>query len=477
MAHHGTRSRGPHERRGENEERGRAAVANAKPRLARVDGPADTMERASMKLIVETFAVKAVEHGPRTAFRNGTLSVNVEELIRLAGDDRVFSSIQLELVAPGEATRIVHVLDAVEPRIKVGGDTVAFPGFLGPARTVGHGLTRRLGGLAVLECAQLPEPTSGILEFNEGVIDMSGPGADYCVCSTTHNLVLVFAARAGVTNRDYETAIRLGTLRVCRRLAETTLDGASADSAEQFELGPVDPGLPRVAYADQVQQQGFLVQTYLYGESVDSLVPTVLHPNEYFDGAVVSGNYRSMMKTPTWLRLNHPVIRALYRRHGSELCFSGVIFGRGHHGDHQTKERNGHMVASVARMLGAQGVVLTLEGTGNTWVDFMQSVRALERAGIRTVQIVHELGGVEGRDWPIVDYVPEADAIVSGGGADRRFTLPAMSRVVGGTEIVFSSNEGWGRALNPAESLTVSAHELYAGFWMMQTNGFSARDF
>jgi glycine reductase complex component B subunit alpha and beta len=430
-----------------------------------------------VKLVLETFAVKAVELGSRTALAGSTLSVSADELIRLAADERVFSSVRVELAAPGEATRIVHVFDAVEPRIKIGGDSVAFPGFLGPARTVGDGLTRRLGGLAVLECGRLPEPTGGILEFNEGVIDMSGPGADYCACSSTHNVVLIFTARPGATNRDYEAAIRQGTLRVCRRLAETTLDAGPPDAVEQFELGPVDLALPRVAYADQVQQQGFLVQTYLYGESVDSLVPTVLHPNEYFDGAVVSGNYRSMMKTPTWLRQNHPVIRGLYRRHGTELNFLGVIFGRGHHGDHQTKERNGYMVATVARMLGAQGVIQTLEGTGNTWVDFMQSVRALERAGIRTVQIVHELGGAEGKDWPIVDYVPEADAMVSGGGADRRFTLPAMSRVIGGHEIVFSSNEGWGRPLDPAQSLTVSAHEMYAGFWTMQCNGFSARDY
>jgi len=430
-----------------------------------------------MKLTLETFTVKTVESGPRTVYANGTLTIDRIELIRLAHDERVFSRVWVEVVAPGEATRIVHVLDALEPRIKVGGDTVAFPGFMGPARTVGDGLTRRLGGLAVLECGQLPEPTGGILEFNEGLIDMSGPGAAYCACSTTHNIVLVFTARPGISNRDYEAAVRLGALRVCRRLAETVLEAGPPDSVEEFALGSVDAGLPRIAYSDQVQQQGFLVQTYLYGEPVDSLVPTVLHPNEYFDGAVVSGNYRSMMKTPTWLRLNHPVIRSLYRRHGTDLNFIGVIFGRGHHGDHQTKERNGYMVANVARMLGAQGVVQTLEGTGNTWVDFMQSVRALERAGIRTVQIVHELGGTEGKEWPIVDYVPEADAIVSGGGADRRFTLPAMKRVVGGTEVVFSSNEGWGQALNPAESLTVSAHEMYAGFWMMQTSGFSARDY
>jgi len=430
-----------------------------------------------VQLSLESFHVEAVEFGTRTAFANHTLSIDREEICRIAHDHACIGNVRVELVSPGEDTRIIHVLDAIEPRLKVGGDTVTFPGFLGPARTVGAGVTRRLAGLAVLESAQLPEPTGGILEVNEGIIDMSGPGAALCACSNTHNVVLLFTPRPGATNREFEAAVRLGALRVCQRLAETSLDTAKPDAVEQFQLGGVQPDLPRVAYVDQVQQQGFLVQTFLYGQPVEALVPTVLHPNEYFDGAVVSGNYRSMMKVPTWLRLNHPVIRALYRRHGRELNFLGVILCRGHFDDHLLKERNGHMVAKVAHMLGAQGAVMTLEGTGNTWVDFMQSVRALERTGVRTVQIVHELGGAEGTDWPIVDYTPEADAIVSGGGADRRFTVPAMQRVVGGTEVVFSSNEGWGQRLPAADNLTVSLHEMYAGFWMAQTNNFTARDF
>jgi len=171
------------------------------------------------------------------------------------------------------------------------------------------------------------------------------------------------------------------------------------------------------------------------------------------------------------------VIRSLYRRHGTELNFLGVVFGRGHHDDHQLKERNGYMVANVARLIGAQGVLQTLEGTGNTWVDFMQAVKALEKAGIKTVQLVHELGGAEGRDWPIVDYTPEADAIVTGGGADRRFEIPSVKRVVGGTHVVFSSNEGWGARTDAASGMTVSAHEMYAGFWSMQTHGWSGRDY
>jgi glycine reductase len=430
-----------------------------------------------MKLQLESYRVIALRFGSQTTLRNGTLTINAEEIGRLAHDHTFVANVQVELVSPGEEARIIHVLDALEPRIKVGGDTVAFPGFLGPARTVGDGVTKRLSGLAVLESAQLPEPTAGILEVNEGIIDMSGPGAPLCACSNTHNVVLLFTPRPGATNQEFEAAIRLGALRVSRRLAEMTLGAGAANEVEAFDLGGADPALPRVAYVDQVQQQGFLVQTFLYGQPVDSMVPTVLHPNEYFDGALVSGNYRSMMKVPTWLRLNHPVIRTLYRHHRRDLNFVGVILCRGHHNDHQSKERNGYMVANVARMLRVQGALMTLEGTGNTWVDFMQSVRALERSGVRTVQIVHELGGVEGKDWPIVDYTPEADAIVTGGGTDRRFQLPAMQRVVGGTAVVFSSNEGWGQQLSAADCLTVSAHEMYAGFWMMQTNGFTARDF
>lgn len=430
-----------------------------------------------MKLRLENYEVNAVTFGGTTRLESGVLTINAEEIRKAALFDSSISDVQVESTSPGDRTRIIHILDALEPRDKVESDRAAFPGFLAPARTVGEGTTRRLKGTALLASAQLPEPTGGILEFNEGILDMSGPGVDYCACSNTHNIVLLFTARPGVTNQDFETAVRLGSIQASRYLVRAALEGSEPNDVEVLELGAVEPSLPRVAYVDQVQQQGLLVQTFLYGQSMESLVPTLLHPNEYFDGAVVSGNYRSMIKAPTWLRLNNPVIRELYARHGKDLNFTGVILCRGHHDDHQLKERNGYMVANIARMLGVQGVVMTLEGTGNTWVDFMQAVKALEQSGVKTVPIVHELGGAEGKDWPIVDYVPEADAIVTGGGADRRFTLPAMERVIGGTDLVFSSNEAWGQRQPAGDSLTVTAHEMYAGFWMMQVNGITARDY
>lgn len=41
----------------------------------------------------------------------------------------------------------------------------------------------------------------------------------------------------------------------------------------------------------QCQNQGPYANTFLYGQSVDNLVPTLLHPNELLDGCAVSGNY------------------------------------------------------------------------------------------------------------------------------------------------------------------------------------------
>ncbi len=429
-----------------------------------------------MKLEVGKYRVRRVTFSPTTRLEAGTLHVNYDELCSVALQGESIEDVSIELAHPGEETRIIHVLDAIEPRIKVGGSSVAFPGFLGPARTVGEGRTNVLEGLAVLESAQFPEPTSGILEFNEGFIDMSGPGAAYSCCSDTANIVLVFRPRPGISNEEYDTAIRHATLRAADYLAKTTLE-CEPGELKTYELSPVDLSLPRVAYIDQCQWQGLMVQTFLYGMPMRDLVPTLLHPNEILDGAIVSGNYRSPMKVSTYLHCNNPVVKALYNRHGLDLNFVGVVLCRGHFDDHRSKERNAHYVAKLARLLQVDGIVQTLEGTGNTFIDFMLTVQACERLGIKSVPIVHEHGGPNGTDWPLVDYVPEARSIVSTGGVDRRFSVPAMKWAIGGDSLTFTTQEEWGGRIDASSAMTVSAHELYSGYWQMGVSGFTARDF
>src|SRR2546426_8159646 len=69
-----------------------------------------------MKLRLESCPVTALAFGSQTAFRDGTLTINPEEIRSLAGDDTCIADVQVELVSPGEETRIIHVLDALEPR-------------------------------------------------------------------------------------------------------------------------------------------------------------------------------------------------------------------------------------------------------------------------------------------------------------------------------------------------------------------------
>ena len=53
--------------------------------------------------------------------------------------------------------------------------------------------------------------------------------------------------------------------------------------------------------------------------------------------------------------------------------------------------------------------------------------------GLRTVAILQEAGNPDGTDPTLVDYVPEADALVSVGGVGWHApAAPAVDRVIGG---------------------------------------------
>ncbi len=206
--------------------------------------------------------------------------------------------------------------------------------------------------------------------------------------------------------------------------------------------------------------------------------PTLLHPNELLDGAVVSSNFRSPLKAATYLHQNNPVILELFKKHGVELNFVGQIIGRGHFDDFLMKERQGQYAAKLASLLDAQAAVLSLEGSGNAFIDYMATVRALERSGIYAVPIVHELGsGPKGDEQPLVDVVPEAISIVTGGGVDQVVEVPSMDRVVGGEIIRFSTGELAFKDINASSGFVATPHDFYCGFWQMQISGIRAVDY
>jgi glycine reductase len=280
------------------------------------------------------------------------------------------------------------------------------------------------------------------------------------------NLLLVLTPGHVASNADYDDAVRRASLRVADQLAASTV-GVAPESVEIFDHGGDDAGRRRVVWVHQVRAQGPMVQSFLYGHEISGMVPTVLDPNELLDGALVGANYKTGSKTPTFLHTRHPSLLALGARHGRDLHLTGVIVARGHHENEFLKERSAHFVSKLATVLRADGALCTYEATGNTHIDFMLTVQALERAGIPTASVVHEYGGPLGEDPPLVDFVAEALALASSGGIDRRLALPAVERVIGGERLAHRGEPAHG-------PLDLPIQELYAATAVMNARGLVA---
>ena len=382
-------------------------------------------------LELATHNIRDVLLGPRTQLDEGILSLDEAELSTLILEDERIAGARIELARPGESTRIVHCLDAVEPRVKVEGSGVVFPGFLSGPETVGRGMTARLAGVSVLTCSRYPQPFSGLLAAREGIVDMSGPTAKYSPFSRMLNIVLVLTPQSGLDNADYDDAVHRASLKVADRLAQLAIE-QEPDETTVFDFSKRDSQLPNVAYFYQIQGQGNMADTYLYGQTIENLVPTLIHPSEIMDGALVSGVFvYSGFKNPTYLHLNNPIIWELQARHGKDLNFVGVILNRGHNYTQTEKERSSYWAAKLAGFLDANGVILTAEGGGNSAIDMMLACQYMEQSGIKTTALSYESPGTDGRDFPLFFSVPEADAIVSIGTDEETVSMPRVDRVIG----------------------------------------------
>ncbi len=380
-----------------------------------------------MKLERCIYRVRDARFGPTTDLADGVLTINKEELAARLNAEGFFTSVEISIARPGEAVRIIHVMDAVEPRAKPVGSP--YPGALGPMVVAGQGMTHVLDGLAILQ-------TGTRQGIQEGVIDMSGPGAEYGVFSRTINVVLQCAPPPDAPSLAFDQAIRTSGLLAAQYLAEAARD-LTPDSVETFTVDPrdVDPALPRVVYICHLQSQGVLRDTFVYGENVRALLPTILHPNEVLDGAIVSSNYIiACQKNPTWLHANNPVVRELCARHGRELNFAGVIIAN-EHSTLREKSRSARFAAKLAAQAGASGVVMTQEGGGHADTDLMLCCAECEKLGMQTVMLINEIAGPQGDQPSLVDTTPWATAVVSTGNNDEIVDLPPMPCVLGGDTI------------------------------------------
>ena len=402
-----------------------------------------------MELTLGRVPVRTVRVGEKTCILNGELTVDQVELAQLLGKDGRLAQVTVELARPGESIRIIPVKDVIQPRLKTAGAGSIFPGAINSEAECGEGYTKVMDGVCVTT-------TGRIVAFQEGLIDMMGPGAEHCHFSQQNHVVLVCEPVAGLDPNDHEKAIRLAGLKAAEYLAEALRD--AEPETEETYLWPAaatNHDLPRVVYLYQVLAQGLLHDNYLYGLNAKRTIPTLISPNELMDGALISGNcVTACDKNTTYDHMNNPVVQELWQRHGKDLHFAGIILHPVSPGM-ADKDRNTAYSVRLARQLQADGLVITEEGGGNPETDLMLLCRRAEQAGIRTVIFLHENAGEDGRSEAITYTTPEADAVISVGNTNEIIHLPAMERVIGHKGAADQLSGSYPGALRPDGSLAV----------------------
>jgi len=377
-----------------------------------------------MRLELGIIKIKDVQFGDETTIEDGTLYVNKKELIALTLQDDRLSEADVELARPGEEVRIIPVKDVIEPRVKVNGSGEIFPGLIGKMETVGSGRTNVLRGAALVTVGRIIGP-------QEGFIDMAGPLTPYSPFSQINSVVLVLHPADGIAPHAYEEAMRLAGLKAAAYLGKAGKD-ATPDELDVYELSPVtNTALPKVAYVYTLLSEGLLHDTWFYGADVKKLLPTLIHPNEVMDGAIVSGNCVSACdKHTTYHHLNNPVIKELYRRHGKDLNFIGVVTAN-LNVTLADKERSTDYASKLVKLIGAEGAIISEEGFGNPDTDIIMLCKKTEEYGIKTVLITDEYAGQDGGSQSLADATPQADAVISVGNANEMITLPPMKQIIG----------------------------------------------
>lgn len=428
-----------------------------------------------MRLELGKIFIKDMQFGAASKVENGTLYINKQEVIELIKEDENFKMIDLDIVRPGESVRITPVKDVVEPRVKVQGNGGIFPGVLSKVETVGSGRTHALKGAAVVT-------TGHIVGFQEGIIDMQGPGADYTPFSKLNNLVIICEPIEGLSPHDYEKSVRFAGFKTAKYLGELARE-LEPDEIDTYEHLPLlegiakYPELPKVAYVQMLQSQGLLHDTYVYGVDVKRIIPTLISPTEIIDGAIVSGNCVSACdKNTTYHHLNNPVVQEMFAKHGKEINFVGVIITN-ENVYLADKERSSNWTAKLAEFLGLDGVIISQEGFGNPDTDLIMNCKKIEDKGVKTVIITDEYAGRDGASQGLADADLKANAVVTGGNANEVIELPPMDRVIGDPTKVDIIAGGFDGSLKADGSITVELQAITGATNELGFNRLTARSF
>ena len=385
-----------------------------------------------MRLEIESIDVKDIQAGSKTYAKEGVLYINLKELEELILRDSRIKSVDISLVYPGDKVRILNILDVIQPRCKIDKADADFPGFIGKIQTAGSGRTRSLRGVAVL----VLNPCTNRKE--NALLDMAGPIAEMSPYGKMKNVSIAPTIAAGVEERDFENAVKNAGLKTAIYLAR----GAEGHPVSEVEVYDLDipnldrkSNLPRVACYYQLYSPQFdylaISDPCFYGTDVTHMMPTVIHPNEVLDGGVVG--WLSIKALDTYSIQNHGVIKELYRHHGKDLIFAGVVCAVANM-EPVARVRSACMAANLVKnVLGADGVVLIKITGGMPHIDLAFTGEECEKLGVKTAIFTQPLTPFGTLADTILFNAESLDLIITSTATFERTKIPwKAERFLGG---------------------------------------------
>jgi sarcosine reductase len=391
-----------------------------------------------VQLTLAHHPITDMQFGAPARLEGTVLVIDPTELRQLVLEDESIVNVDFDIVRPGERCRAGPIFDIIEPRAKEPGSGPDFPGILGAPATAGMGTTHVLRGAAVSVLAEMsPDP---FRSATGRVLEMSGPIVEPSDYSSLRHLLVIPHTKPGLPRPAIEKSYRLVGLRVAVAFASKALSH-TPESLQTFEpVGPSEHGredLPRVAYVGQIfsrQRKPGVDEPILYGANTDGMLPIMLHPDEWLDGAIVPSLHSWFGGTETYFYQNHPIILELYQRHHArEINFVGTVATIAG-SDNSDRERHCHAAANLVKWnLKADGAVLSKYGGGLPHADLAETARLLEAEGIRTSVMVSDVSRDRRVESALLFNVPEVDAIVYNGGNGTRWEIPRLERIIAAT--------------------------------------------
>ena len=419
-----------------------------------------------------------------TRLENGKLFIHIDELASLLRSDPNIKDVKLATARPGESVRIIPVKDVIEPRLSLIPDYPVFPGVLSAWDPDANGIP---SGEIVSLSGMVVTTVGSIVGFQEGLIDMSGPGARYSLFSQKHHLVVDITVKEGMERHDHEKTVRMAGFKASAYIAQTVLKNPLSAGSHETLVNPEYPGSPgsskragrkgkpRIAYLYMLQTQGLLHDTYYCGVDAKTMLPRRIVPTEVLFGAIVSGNCVSACdKNTTYHQQNNPIILELLRRDGTDWDFVGCVITNENVtlGD---KQRSSTLAAELIASLFPDGVIVSKEGFGNPDADLMMNCSKIEAHGIKTVLLTDEFAGQDGASQSLVDTHPKADAIVSTGNANDVIVLPPMKKVIGDDRVITELAGGSNKCLLPDGSVAIELQAIIGSTNQLGFERISAR--